>query len=430
MKIVTVVGARPQFVKAAALSRAFAAHPALREVIIHTGQHYDENMSEVFFREMDIPAPDHRLHVGSGSHGAMTGRMLEKIEAVLLQQAPDCVLVYGDTNSTLAGALAAAKLHIPVVHVEAGLRSFDMRMPEEINRRLTDQISQALFCPTATAVENLRAEGVAHPVRCFDMVRGRPYFAASSGSGASATAAGRTPPELSHPAGPAAGSEAAHAGAFNGKLTANSPAAPPLPDYGEASVALLAGDVMQDAALHYATMSADRATAFPRLSQQLGADFALATVHRAENTDDPARLAGLLHGLGQVGARLPVVLPLHPRTKARLEQHGLSLPQGVTACDPVGYFDMLEMLRHCSLVLTDSGGLQKEAYFFSRPCVTLREATEWVELVDSGTNILAGCDPQAIENAAEQLLKRCPDFDQSLYGGGVAAVRMAAYLAG
>lgn len=387
MNIVTVVGARPQFVKAAALSRAFAHVPGLREVIIHTGQHYDENMSEVFFREMGIPAPDHRLHVGSGSHGAMTGRMLEKIESVLLAEKPDCVLVYGDTNSTLAGALAAAKLHIPMVHVEAGLRSFDMCMPEEINRRLTDQISQILFCPTPVAVDHLRAEGVAHATRCFNLVSGEAMFTD-----------GCTPP--------------------------------PRPAFAEAPVALLTGDIMQDAALHYAAESQERATVYPRISGSLGKTFALATIHRAENTDDPARLSGLLEGLARVGQTLPVALPLHPRTKARLEQHGLCLPASVIPFEPVGYFDMLELLKHCSLVLTDSGGLQKEAYFFSRPCVTLRERTEWVELVDSGTNLLAGCDPQAIAKAAATLLAHCPQFDQTLYGGGTAAERMARYLAG
>ncbi|MGE4297171.1 MAG: non-hydrolyzing UDP-N-acetylglucosamine 2-epimerase [Desulfovibrionaceae bacterium] len=371
MKIVTVIGARPQFIKAAAISRAVARHAGagadLREVIVHTGQHYDRAMSDVFFEEMAIPRPDYRFDAGGGGHGAMTGRMLEKVEEVLLAETPDAVLVYGDTNTTLAGALAASKLHIPVAHVEAGLRSFNMRMPEEVNRVLTDRVSTWLFCPTHSAVDNLREEGVGDA---------------------------RRPATIS-----------------------------------------LVGDVMYDTALYYAALSGERA-GVTRDSGPLRAvldradGFALCTVHRAENTDDPARLAAIFLGIALVARDLPVVLPLHPRTRKRLAEHGIAPDApGLHCIDPVGYFDMIELLKRSRLVLTDSGGLQKEACFFGSPCVTLRDETEWVELVQSGVNVLVGADADAIAAGAWRMLAVRPDVAGQLYGDGDAAGRIVAALA-
>jgi len=362
MKIVTIVGARPQFVKAAVVSRAIAAYGAesaavpISETIVHTGQHYDDNMSGVFFREMRIPEPAYDLGINERLHGRMTGRMLASIEEILIDAKPDAILVYGDTNSTLAGALAAAKLHIPVAHVEAGLRSFNMRMPEEINRALTDRVSSWLFCPTSSAVDNLRREG--------------------------------------------ASESAIH----------------------------LTGDVMYDAVIYYRSIA--RATpATDGLLKSCSAGFCLATVHRAENTDNPERLGAIVHALEQVAQDLPVVLPLHPRTRRLLDQHGLRLAR-VRALEPVGYFDMLKLLEGCSLVLTDSGGLQKEAYFLHRPCITLRDETEWVELVEGGYNVLAGADPERIARARLTLERTRPDWSRPLYGDGHAGERIVHALAG
>jgi UDP-GlcNAc3NAcA epimerase len=322
MKVATVIGARPQFIKAATVSRAFTKS-GVEEIIIHTGQHFDANMSDVFFREMEIPEPHYHLEINSLSHGAMTGRMLEKIEEVLIKEKPGVVLVYGDTNSTLAGALAASKLHIPVAHVEAGLRSFDMNMPEEVNRILTDRISQYLFCPTKTAVKNLMKEG-------FE------YF----------------PCSIEQP-----------------------------------------GDVMYDAVMFYK----EKAQAASSILKNTGLKpqgFALVTLHRAENTNDTVRLKNICNALNEIHKTLPVLLPLHPRTKGFLASQKISLE--VKVIDPVGYFDMISLLDNCRLVLTDSGGLQKEAYFFSRFCITLRDQTEWVELVESGANELAGANTERI----------------------------------
>lgn len=345
----TVVGARPQFVKAAALSRELAGRAGVREVLVHTGQHHDENMSDVFFEEMGIPRPAHHLGIHGGSHGAMTGRMLEAIEAVLQQEQPDVMLVYGDTNSTLAGGLAAAKLHVPVAHVEAGLRSFNRRMPEEINRVLTDHLATWLFAPTVTATANLRQEGIPE-----DRIK-------------------------------------------------------------------LVGDVMQDAALHYSALSDERATVLERIG---GDAFILATLHRAENTDDEARLRNIFAALSRISQSTRVVMPLHPRTRQKLASLNLVFPN-ITLLDPVGYFDMLALLKGCSLVMTDSGGLQKEAYFFARPCITLRDETEWVELVTAGANVLVGADPDKIEAAVTAMSVRAVDFRGDLYGGGQAAARIA-----
>ncbi len=349
MKILTVIGARPQFVKAATVSRALAQQ-SIPEVLVHTGQHFDHNMSAVFFEEMEIPHPHYNLDIHGGGHGLMTGRMLEKLEEVFVAEKPDWVLVYGDTNSTLAGALAAAKLHIPVAHVEAGLRSFEMKMPEEINRILADRVSSVLFCPTTTAIQNLENEGYKN----FD------------------------------------------------------------------SEIILSGDVMYDAVLYYRTKVAARSTIISRLQLKT---FALATLHRAENTNDPQRLRSICEALNQIHAETPVVLPLHPRTKAYLQQH--QIPLHVTVIDPIGYFDMLALLENCSLVLTDSGGLQKEAYFFEKFCITLRDQTEWTELVEAGANALAGADKNKILELYAHGKKIAVMATSDLYGRGDASTRIA-----
>lgn len=342
MKIVTVLGARPQFVKAAVVSRGFKEYEEIDECIVHTGQHFDEAMSDIFFEQMSIPKPDFNLGISGLTHGAMTGQMLESVEGILLEQKPDVLMVYGDTNSTLAGALAASKLSIPVVHVEAGLRSFNMAMPEEINRILTDRVSKFLLCPTEAAIKNLACEGYVQ---------------------------------------------------------------------GDAVIANV-GDVMQDAAMFYR----DRAK-MPEELQFKGQSFVLATLHRAENTDDPARLQELVEALNDLHQRVEVVLPLHPRTKAALERSGLQLK--VTIIDPVGYLEMMWLLEHCCLVLTDSGGLQKEAFFFAKPCVTLRAETEWVELLEHGVNRLADTKELILESVFE-MLQESMDFSVNLYGGGKA----------
>jgi UDP-N-acetylglucosamine 2-epimerase (non-hydrolysing)/UDP-GlcNAc3NAcA epimerase len=346
-KIVTVVGARPQFVKAATISRVVRQTSGLTEVLVHTGQHYDANMSQVFFDELDIPRPNYQLGIGSGSHGAQTGRMLEAIEAVLLAECPDALLVYGDTNSTLAGALAACKLHIPVGHVEAGLRSFDRRMPEELNRLLTDHVSHWLFCPTQVAVDNLVAEGVV--------------------------------------------------------------------TRGDAAVHCV-GDVMYDALL----FSRELAARGPSVLAELGLapkGYYLATVHRAANTDDPSRLASILAAFGQLG--YPVVLPLHPRTRGAMAQAGIAAPATVRPIEPVGYLEMLQLEQGARAILTDSGGVQKEAYLLAVPCITLREETEWVETVTAGWNHLVGADTARIVAVARSLT--LPAAHLALYGDGRAA---------
>lgn len=309
----TIVGARPQFVKAATVSRALIAFPEIQEHIVHTGQHYDANMSDVFFEELHIPKPARHLGIGGGGHGKMTARMLELLEDAMIQDKPDAVLVYGDTNSTLAGALAAVKLHIPVVHVEAGLRSFNRNMPEEINRVVADHVSSLLLCPTTAAVTNLANEGIDQGVH-------------------------------------------------------------------------FTGDVMADATLF--------AIAESRAASQIVADlglvdqpFVLCTLHRAENTDNPNRFEEVLEYVVKAAGSRTVVLPVHPRIRTRLSTRADDLPM-IKMIDPVGYFDMHALIAACSEVLTDSGGLQKEAYFHRRPCVTLRDETEWVETIESGWNRL------------------------------------------
>ena len=325
MKVVTVVGARPQFVKAAVVSRAFSENcPDVTEVIVHTGQHYDANMSDVFFQELDIPRPHYHLGVGGGTHGQNTGRMLEKLEQVAMSEHPDWVLVYGDTDSTLAGALAAVKLHVPVAHVEAGLRSFNRLMPEEINRVLVDHASDLLFTPTEVADRNLAREGIAND-KC-----------------------------------------------------------------------LRVGDVMYDATLYYSARAEHTSEILGQLGLRCG-DYVLATIHRQENTDDRVRLEGILLGLGH--SSMPVVWPVHPRTRKRMHEFGIEVSSNVRLVDPVGYLDMLMLEKNARLVVTDSGGVQKEAYFHGVPCLILREETEWVELVEAGASRLVGADATTIAQA-------------------------------
>lgn len=352
MKVVTVIGARPQFIKAATVSRAIAAFDDITEVIIHTGQHYDANMSDIFFDELSIPRPDHHLGIGGGFHGAMTGRQMEAIETVLMAEKPDWVLVYGDTNSTLAGALAAVKLHIPLAHVEAGLRAFNRKMPEEINRILTDHAADLLFAPTESAIRNLQTEGL--PAERLRLV----------------------------------------------------------------------GDVMYDAALFYRERAKEPMW-FEGLSVRKG-NYILATIHRAESTDDPACLTSMLQGLAQADA--PVILPMHPRTRARISEFGLEVPKTIHVVPPTGYLEMIWLEMHCAAIATDSGGVQKEAYFHGRPCITMREQTEWVELIESGWNTLVGTDTGKIAAALSSLA--CPEEGKPLYGTGNAAELIVNLLCG
>ncbi len=365
VRLMQVVGARPQFVKLAPVCRAIAAANAADEcienVIVHTGQHYDPAMSDVFFSELDIPEADLDLGVGSGSHGRQTARMLETLEAAMVEQRPDLVLTYGDTNSTLAATLAAAKLHLPLVHVEAGLRSFNRRMPEEANRLVADQLSDLLFAPTPEAMRNLANEGLADRAR-------------------------------------------------------------------------LVGDVMLDALREFAPVATARSGIVDRLGLAPG-NYLVATLHRAENTT-PERLPPLLAALAAAGSPArPVILPLHPRTANVLRDAGLALPEkaALRAVQPLGYLDMIALVAHARIVLTDSGGLQKEAFFLGRPCVTLREETEWVETVSGGGNIVAGTDPQRIRDAVNAWDTRLsggePDFSAAVrdaFGDGAAAARILA----
>jgi len=358
MKILTVVGARPQFIKAAAISRVIRDQYAnlIEEVIVHTGQHHDENMSQIFFDELDIPKPKFNLEISGGGHGAMTGKMLEGIERVLLQERPDCLLIYGDTNSTLAGAIAAAKLHIPVAHVEAGLRSFNMRMPEEINRILSDRISTLLFCPTKTAVENLSAEGIKNGV-------------------------------------------------------------------------YQVGDVMYDVALFYREKTQKNS----RILNSLGLTsktFALATCHRVENTDDPQRLASILGAFSEIAKDLPLVLPLHPRTKKLIAENHLNpLLDSIITTDPLPFLDMIALEQSARMILTDSGGVQKEAFFYNTPCITLRDETEWVETVSLGWNQLVGANSKEITQAAKKInMGANPPVQKNPYGNGDASQQICEHL--
>jgi len=348
MKVLSVVGARPQFIKAAPVSRELRKEH--EEVLVHTGQHYDYFMSAVFFDELGIPEPDYNLGVGSASHGRQTGEMLIRIEEVLLKERPDWVLVYGDTNSTLAGALAAAKLHIPVAHVEAGLRSFNREMPEEINRVLTDHVSDLLFCPTETAVRNLAREGITEGVHNV-------------------------------------------------------------------------GDVMYDVVLHNIGIAEQRSHILERLGIEPKA-YLLATVHRPQNTDRAENLRSILSAFNALDEL--IVFPAHPRTSEAIERLGYPLRSHIKFIEPVSYLDMLVLEKHARLILTDSGGVQKEAYFFGVPCLTLREETEWVETVEAGWNVLVGADEERIVEAVREFQpigKRA-----AIFGDGRASERIAELL--
>lgn len=358
MKIVTVLGARPQFIKAGSVSREILRRKhsgvEIQEILIHTGQHFDENMSDVFFQDMGIPEPDYHLGIGGKSHGEMTGQMIEKVEALLVKENPDCLLVYGDTNSTLAGAIAASKLKLEIAHVEAGLRSFNMDMPEEINRILTDRISRFLFCPTEAAVANLENEGIRN--------------------------------------------------------------------WGSDAEVVLSGDVMLDGAKYY------RNLARKPDAVALSDNYNLCTIHRAENTDDPERLGSILSALNEIAETKQVVIPIHPRTRKILEMGNFDISH-ITFTDPVGYLNMVWLIDHCDLVLTDSGGLQKEAFFFATPCITLRDQTEWVELVDHGFNKVTGANKSAILDVYHNA-EFNQDFNLDLYGLGRASEVIVSRLVG
>jgi len=346
MKILTVIGARPQFVKASVISREIASLSGITEIIVHTGQHFDENMSQIFFNQMNIPIPDYNLNINSLSHGALTGRMIQGIEEIIIKEKPDWIIVYGDTNSTLAGALAGKKLQYKIAHIEAGLRSFNNNMPEEINRLLTDKISDLLFCPTSTAVKNLALSGIT------------------------------------------------------------------------GSKVILSGDIMLDAFLYYLPQAQA-----PKI--ELPSKYILATVHRSENTDDPVILNNIFRALNYIAKDIPLIIPLHPRTEKLIDKTHFD---SITFIQPVGYFEMLYLLQHCSLVLTDSGGLQKEAFFIKKPCVTLREETEWKELIENGFNVLAGSDYNDIIGSTNIMLNKKNDFSLELYGKGDAGKKILAEL--
>lgn len=382
MKIITIVGARPQFIKAAAVTRAIQRYnkrcpskQKLQEILVHTGQHYDYLMDKVFFEELELPKPDYHLGVGSGSHARQTGIMLEKIEAVLQKEKPEVVMVYGDTNSTLSGALAAAKLNIPVAHVEAGLRSYNRTMPEEINRLLTDHLSAFLFCPTDQAVRNLFKEGIKE---------------------------------------------------------------------GGTRKVKNVGDVMYDSILYYSNQAERKSTIFrdlglftpnsvraihelPVLRTQ---NYYLATLHRAENTDDPKRLESILKALNEIGKNTPVVLPLHPRTKKMIETYHLfSEFKNIKFIEPVSYLNMLKLEKNAKAILTDSGGIQKEAYWLGVPCLTLREETEWVETIKKNCNVLVGADGKRIVSEVKKLkLRRNKRGATENYGDGKAGEKIVKIL--
>jgi len=366
MKIVTIVGARPQFIKAAAVTRAIhSAHKTkghIEEVLVHTGQHYDYLMDKVFFEELELPKPGYHLGVGSGSHGQQTGMMLERIESVLEKERPDVVIVYGDTNSTLAGALAAVKLNFPIVHIEAGLRSYNRIMPEEINRALTDHLSTFLFCPTDQAVRNLLKEGIKD---------------------------------------------------------------------GKGRFVKQVGDVMYDSILYYAKVAEKKSTILKDLNLYFSTPnsklqtqtYYLATLHRAENTDNSQRLKSILRALNEIGRNYPVILPLHPRTKKRLEVHFLfSKFKYIKFIEPVSYLDMLKLEKNAKAILTDSGGVQKEAYWLKVPCLTLREETEWMETVKNGWNELVGTESKRIVQGLKEMEKRkSSKSGKKIFGEGRAS---------
>lgn len=341
MKILTILGARPQFIKAGSVSREISKYNEIEEIIVHTGQHYDANMSDIFFEEMQIPKPNYFLGIGGKSHGAMTGQMIEKIEQVALKEKPEWMMVYGDTNSTLAGAIVASKLHIKLAHIEAGLRSFNMRMPEEVNRILTDRVSSILFCPTDTAIQNLNNEGYEN-IDC--------------------------------------------------KIVKS-------------------GDVMQDGAIFYKSLA-------KKPNIEINQNFILCTIHRAENTDDEIRLKSIFEALDEIAKEKQVILPLHPRTKKIIKNLKINVGN-LKIIDPVGYLEMVWLIDNCNFVMTDSGGLQKEAYFFKKQCITIRDETEWIELIECGINTLVGADKKRILQAYHNVADFKDNiFDLNLYGKG------------
>jgi UDP-GlcNAc3NAcA epimerase len=339
MKVLTILGARPQFIKAGTLSRSLSNHPDIKEIIVHTGQHYDHNMSDVFFKEMNIPLPKYRLDEGGGSHAQMTGKILIELEKILIDEQPDWVIVYGDTNSTLAGALASSKLNIKIAHIEAGLRSYNNEMPEEINRIVTDRLSTILFCPSMESINNLHKEGFKN---------------------------------------------------YNCKL-------------------VCVGDIMKEGISYYATKSIS-----PVNFKTPSSSFHLMTLHRAENTDNPVKLKSIFEALEEIAEKNRIILPIHPRTKKRLEENNIKLKK-IEIIPPVGYREMIWLISNADTVITDSGGLQKEAYFLSKHCITLREETEWKELVVNNFNILVGANPEKIKRAFNKHLFNS-DFSIELYG--------------
>ena len=367
MKLVTIIGARPQIIKAAALSRAIKNHfsDRIQEIIVHTGQHYDDNMSQVFFDELGIPRPDYNLHVGSASHGVQTARMTEGLESILIKEQPNFIVLYGDTNSTLAGAVAAAKIHVPIVHIEAGLRSFNKTMPEEINRIVCDHCSTLLFSPTKAGFENLKREG-------FPIDNEPPYTIDN--------------PKVYH-----------------------------------------CGDIMYDNSLHFADIAEAKTDIIQRL-ELTGKPFILATIHRDSNTDQPERLNAIFNALIRLSNECQVVLPLHPRTAKLLKtnldgekQAQLFNNPSISLIPPVSFLEMIALERHARLVMTDSGGVQKEAYFFQKPCIILRPETEWVEIVQTGNAILADADESRIMQAWQHFQSNPPTTFPEIFGDGHAA---------
>ena len=357
MKIVTIIGARPQIIKAAGLSRAVKEHyvDRIHEIIVHTGQHYDDNMSQVFFDELGIPRPNYNLHVGSASHGVQTAKMIEGIEQILMDEKPDYIVLYGDTNSTLAGAVAASKIHVPIVHIEAGLRSFNKSMPEEINRIVCDHCSTLLFTPTQTGVDNLTREG-------FSMNNKEPYSIDN--------------PKVYH-----------------------------------------CGDIMYDNSLHFSDIADHKANLLKQVDLE-GKPYVLATLHRDNNTDQPERLHAILEAFSELSKEITVVLPMHPRTRKKASGFHAD---NVIITEPVSFLEMIQLEKHAQLILTDSGGVQKESYFFQKPCVILRPETEWVEIVETGAATLADADTGKILEASRHYLKQAPVDFPEIFGDGHAA---------